>query len=130
MMRKITNLMLASLLLMSIILPMLAKPVVFAQPSATNSTVLTFTVPGKVSNISASSIKSFIYNTTVEVMEIAWGIALLTFAVGWALRGSPIPYYDWKQHGHQFIYDAMLAAVFLALGSTIFYIIETVVLHL
>ena len=115
---------------MSMVVPVLARPVVFAQSTNSNSSVLTLTEPGPVANISASSIEKFVNSLTTTIMEIGWGIVILAFVVGWVIRGSPIPFYDLKDHGHRFIYDAILAAVFISIGSTLFYIINSLVLHL
>ncbi|BFH73460.1 hypothetical protein SJAV_14040 [Sulfurisphaera javensis] len=67
---------------------------------------------------------SFIENLNSTVTEIAWSVFVLAWAVGWALRGSPIPIFRIKRGGQDLIEDAIIAAFFLAIGSTIFYVIS------
>ena len=70
------------------------------------------------------SLLTFIQNLNTIITEIAWSIFLLAWAVGWALRGSPIPIFRIKRGGQDIIEDAIIAAFFLAIGSTIFYFIS------
>jgi len=70
---------------------------------------------------------SFIQDLTLKVMMIAWVLFLLTWAVGWALRGSPIPISKVKRAGQGLIEDAVWAAFWLAMGSSIFSLIYFVV---
>ena len=70
------------------------------------------------------SLESFIQNLNTTITEIAWSVFILAWAVGWALRGSPIPIFRIKRGGQDIIEDAIIAAFFLAIGSTIFYFIE------
>lgn len=70
------------------------------------------------------SLLTFIQNLNTTVTEIAWSIFVLAWAVGWALRGSPIPIFRIKRGGQDIIEDAIIAAFFLAIGSTIFYLIS------
>ncbi|BAK54269.1 MULTISPECIES: DNA import protein CedA1 [Sulfolobaceae] len=67
---------------------------------------------------------SFIENLNSTITEVAWSIFVLAWAVGWALRGSPIPIFRIKRGGQDLIEDAIIAAFFLAIGSTIFYFIS------
>ncbi|MEM2204346.1 MAG: DNA import protein CedA1 [Sulfolobales archaeon] len=70
---------------------------------------------------------SFVRQLTVQVMVVAWGIFILTWIVGWALRGSPIPLTRIKKTGHSLIEDAIWAAFWLAMGGTVFSLITYIV---
>ncbi len=63
-------------------------------------------------------------------MMIGWVIFLVTWMVGWVLRGAPIPMTRLKKTGHSLIEDAVWAAFWLAMGGTIFslivYIVNTI----
>ena len=67
---------------------------------------------------------AFIQNLNTTITEIAWSVFILAWAIGWALRGSPIPIFRIKRGGQDLIEDAIIAAFFLAIGSTIFYFIS------
>ncbi len=51
---------------------------------------------------------------------IAWALFLLTWSIGWAIKGSPIPSSKVKKIGTSMVEDAVWAAFWLALGSTVF----------
>jgi len=70
------------------------------------------------------SIVDFVKELTIQILTIAWFIFLLTWIIGWALRGSPIPFYRVKKAGQSLIEDAIIAAFWLALGSSIFALIS------
>ncbi len=69
----------------------------------------------------------FIRQLTLQVMVAAWGIFVLTWIVGWALRGAPIPITRVKKAGNSLIEDAIWAAFWLAMGGTIFSLISYIV---
>ncbi|MCY0883660.1 MAG: hypothetical protein OWQ50_07805 [Acidianus infernus] len=71
-----------------------------------------------------SGIESLISNLTTQITETAWSIFILSWAVGWALRGSPIPIFRIKRGGQDIIEDAIIAAFWLAIGSTVFTLIS------
>ncbi len=73
-----------------------------------------------------SDLVEFVRQTTLAVMSVAWFVFLVTWAVGWALRGSPIPFRSLKRAGQSLIEDSVLAAFWLALGTTIFALISYV----
>jgi hypothetical protein len=70
---------------------------------------------------------TFVRQLTVQVMVIAWAIFILTWIVGWALRGSPIPITRLKKTGNSLVEDAVWAAFWLAMGGTIFSLITYIV---
>jgi hypothetical protein len=70
------------------------------------------------------SILQIVQNLSTEVAQIAWGLFLLAWGVGWALRGSPIPIFRIKRSGQDLLEDAILAAFFLAIGSSVFALIQ------
>ena len=65
----------------------------------------------------------FIRDITIKVIAIAWMLFFLTWVIGWALRGSPIPFLRVKRTGQRLIEDAVWAAFWLAMGSTVFALI-------
>jgi len=69
-------------------------------------------------------IAEFIQGLTVQVMSIAWLLFLITWVIGWAVRGSPIPIHRVKRTGQSLVEDAVLAAFWMALGSSIFALIS------
>lgn len=75
-------------------------------------------------NFMIFSIISLVQNLTTQVTEIAWSVFILAWAVGWALRGSPIPIFRVKRTGQDLIEDAILAAFWISIGSTIFALIS------
>lgn len=70
-----------------------------------------------------AGIIEFVQNLDTQVTEVAWSIFILAWAVGWALRGSPIPIFRVKRTGQDLIEDAILAAFWIALGTTVFSLI-------
>ena len=70
------------------------------------------------------SIVSFIQGLTVQVMAIAWALFVISWAIGWAIRGAPIPIHRIKKAGQSIIEDAVLAAFWMAIGSSIFALIS------
>ena len=69
----------------------------------------------------------FIQQLTTQLMSIAWLLFLVTWILGWAIRGSPIPIYRVKRAGQGLIEDAVLAAFWMAMGSSIFALISYIV---
>ena len=65
----------------------------------------------------------FIRGLTTQIIAIAWVVFLITWVIGWALRGSPIPIHRVKRLGQSLIEDSVIAAFWLALGSTVFALI-------
>ncbi|MCX8184740.1 MAG: hypothetical protein N3E43_03205 [Sulfolobales archaeon] len=61
---------------------------------------------------------------TIIVMSVAWFVFLVSWAIGWALKGSPIPFRSMKRTGQSLIEDSILAAFWLAMGTTIFALIS------
>ncbi len=59
----------------------------------------------------------------MNVTIVAWVIFFLTWVIGWAIRGLPIPFMRIKRTGERFIEDAVWAAFWLAMGTTVFALI-------
>lgn len=74
-----------------------------------------------------SDIIELIRNLTFQVATIAWALFFLSWVIGWAIRGSPIPFMRVKRVGQDLVEDAILAAFWLAMGSTIFSIVAYIV---
>jgi len=62
----------------------------------------------------------FIQGVTQDITALAWALFLLTWSIGWTLRGTPIPIGRLKRTGTSLIEDSVWAAFWLAIGSTIF----------
>jgi len=71
-----------------------------------------------------ASVIDFINNLTQTVVTVAWGLFLLTWSIGWLLRGSPIPFLRVKRAGQDLIEDAVWAAFWLAIGSSVFALVS------
>lgn len=65
----------------------------------------------------------FIRGLTVQVSAIAWVLFFLSWVIGWAIRGSPVPFIRVKRTGQDIIEDSIIAAFWLAMGSTVFAVI-------
>jgi len=70
-----------------------------------------------------SNIISFIQNLIVSITLIAWIAFFLTWVIGWAIKGSPIPFMRIKRTGERMVEDAVWAAFWLAIGSSVFALI-------
>ena len=64
---------------------------------------------------------------TQKVTAIAWALFLLTWSIGWTLRGAPVPFSKLKRAGTGLVEDSVWAAFWLALGSTIFALITEII---
>lgn len=60
---------------------------------------------------------------TSRLTALAWSLFLLTWTIAWTLRGAPIPSSKIKRIGNSLAEDAIWAAFWLALGSTVFTVI-------
>jgi len=67
-----------------------------------------------------AEIIAFIEDLTQQITALAWAVFLLTWSIGWTLRGTPIPIGRLKRAGTSFIEDSVWAAFWLAVGSTVF----------
>ncbi|MEM1619862.1 MAG: DNA import protein CedA1 [Fervidicoccaceae archaeon] len=69
----------------------------------------------------------FVNNVATQVALLAWALFALTWSIGWVLRGSPLPVARLKRAGQSLIEDALWAAFWLAMGSTVFSVISYLV---
>jgi len=70
-----------------------------------------------------NDIIGFIQDLIVNVTIIAWIMFFLTWVIGWAIKGSPIPFMRVKRTGERMIEDAVWAAFWLAMGTSVFALI-------
>ncbi|OYT61053.1 MAG: hypothetical protein B6U75_00170 [Desulfurococcales archaeon ex4484_217_1] len=70
------------------------------------------------------SIDSIISDLTTRVITAAWALFMLSWAIGWLLKGSPIPIYRVKRFGQDMVEDAIMGAFWLAIGTSIFALIK------
>jgi len=66
---------------------------------------------------------SLVQEWTTRVTALAWALFLLTWSIGWALRGAPIPFSRVKRAGSSLIEDSVWAAFWLAVGTTVFKVV-------
>jgi len=66
---------------------------------------------------------SLVQEWTTRVTALAWALFLLTWSIGWALRGAPIPFNRVKRAGSSLIEDSVWAAFWLAVGTTVFKVV-------
>jgi hypothetical protein len=78
-------------------------------------------------DMAIENVASFINGLTNKITAIAWALFLLTWSIGWMLRGSPLPFSKLKRIGTTMIEDAIWAAFWLAMGSTVFSLITWIV---
>ena len=69
-------------------------------------------------------IDSLISDLTTRVVMAAWALFMLSWALGWLLKGSPIPIYRVKRFGQDMVEDAIMGAFWLAVGTSIFALIK------
>lgn len=69
-------------------------------------------------------IVSFVQSLTVQIMAIAWVLFLVSWVIGWAIRGAPIPIHKVKKAGQSLVEDAVMAAFWMAVGSSVFALIS------
>jgi hypothetical protein len=66
----------------------------------------------------------FVKNITVQVVVVAWALFFLSWVVGWALKGLPIPSTRVKKTGERILEDGVWAAFWLAVGSSVFALVS------
>jgi len=69
----------------------------------------------------------FIQDLTTKVTAIAWSMFILTWSIGWTLKGAPIPFARLKRAGDSLIEDSIWASFWLAMGTTVFALVSYVV---
>ena len=69
----------------------------------------------------------FIQDLTTKVTAIAWSMFILTWSIGWTLKGAPIPFARLKRAGDNLIEDSIWASFWLAMGTTVFALVSYVV---
>ncbi len=77
--------------------------------------------------MSAQDLVNLIQDTTNQVTALAWALFLLTWSIGWTLRGAPIPIGRLRRTGNSFVEDSIWAAFWLAVGSTVFQLVLRIV---
>ena len=76
---------------------------------------------------SVADLIDFIQDITNRVTVLAWALFLLTWSIGWTLRGAPIPLTRLKRAGNSLVEDSIWAAFWLAIGSTVFSFVTYVI---
>ncbi|MEM0325647.1 MAG: DNA import protein CedA1 [Desulfurococcaceae archaeon] len=70
------------------------------------------------------SVVEFVKGLITMVVIIAWFVFLLAWVIGWLIKGLPLPFVKVKKTGSKMIEDALWAAFWLAMGTTVFAIIS------
>jgi hypothetical protein len=73
-----------------------------------------------VGRVSFTDVIQLVQDITNKVTALAWALFLLTWSIGWTLRGSPVPIGRLKRIGGSLVEDSIWAAFWLAVGSTVF----------
>lgn len=68
-----------------------------------------------------------ISQTTTIISLISVGLFGLSWTIGYLLKGSPVPFRDWKEFGNGLQQDAIKATFMMALYSSIASLITWVV---
>ncbi len=77
-----------------------------------------------------TSLISTLQDISVKLAIVAWVVTGLTWFIGWIIRGSPVPLRRVKRVGQSLIEDAVIAAFWLALSTTIFALIQLIASNL
>ncbi|MEM1644362.1 MAG: DNA import protein CedA1 [Ignisphaera sp.] len=59
-----------------------------------------------------------------KIVIVSWLLFLLTWVIGWAIKGSPIPSGKIRRVGQGLIEDAVWGAFWVAIGTSIFWLIS------
>ena len=65
-------------------------------------------------------------SVTEKIAALAWSLFLLTWSIAWTLKGAPIPSSKVKRVGSSLAEDAIWAAFWLAVGTTVFAAVQYV----
>jgi hypothetical protein len=68
-------------------------------------------------------IVSLIKDLISKTVMIAWLLFFLSWIIGWAIKGAPIPMGRARKLGQSLIEDAVWGAFWIAVGTTIFWFI-------
>lgn len=66
---------------------------------------------------------SLIKDLINKTVTVSWLLFLLTWIIGWAIKGSPIPMGKARRIGQGLIEDAIWGAFWVAIGTSIFWLI-------
>ncbi|MCC6016231.1 MAG: hypothetical protein LM582_04205 [Desulfurococcaceae archaeon] len=58
-----------------------------------------------------------------KIVVVSWLLFLLTWIIGWAIKGAPIPSSKVRRVGQGLIEDAIWGAFWVAIGTSIFWLI-------
>ncbi|MEM0006243.1 MAG: DNA import protein CedA1 [Ignisphaera sp.] len=58
-----------------------------------------------------------------KTVMVSWLLFLLTWIIGWAIKGSPIPMGKTRRIGQGLIEDAIWGAFWVAIGTSVFWLI-------
>jgi len=70
---------------------------------------------------------NFVQDLTTKITALAWSLFILTWSIGWTLKGSPIPFSRIKKTGESLVEDSIWASFWLAMGTTIFTLVSYIV---
>jgi len=64
--------------------------------------------------VTVEDVIELVNDLTQKVTAIAWALFLLTWSIGWTLRGAPVPFSKLKRAGTGLVEDSVWAAFWLA----------------
>jgi len=73
---------------------------------------------------------ALIKDLITKATAIAWFLFLLTWTVGWAIKGAPIPIGKARRVGQGMIEDAVWGAFWIAVGSSLFWLVTYIASYL
>lgn len=73
-----------------------------------------------------SDLLEFLKSLSIQLSVASWSVFLITWSLGWILRGAPVPFARLKRIGQDLIEDAVWAAFWLSVGSVLFTIITRI----
>ncbi len=65
-----------------------------------------------------------------KAATVAWFLFLLTWIIGWAIKGAPIPIGKARRIGQGLVEDAVWGAFWIAVGTSIFWLISYIASYL
>jgi len=68
-------------------------------------------------------ILTLIKDLIAKAAAISWFLFLLSWIIGWAIKGAPIPIGKARRVGQGLVEDAIWGAFWIAVGSSIFWLI-------
>jgi len=66
---------------------------------------------------------SLIKELIANIVIVSWLLFILSWIIGWTIKGAPIPIGKARRIGQGLVEDAIWGAFWVAIGSTVFWLI-------